>query len=282
LNNQGHAGGMATNQSSDIRIILCTIAYRDRLLDYVLDVAEDLGFAGVEIWGREPHISEQFDENRVKAVQRMIHERGLLVPVLGSYLRFGCTKTRMEGTVELEDTLHTAHCLGTEIVRVWASDVPSAQATEAVWEATIDQCQQACDQASKLGITFAVEMHSGTLADSGAAARRLTESVKRDNLRLNYHVVPDTELQTPLEQLQSVLPYVVHMHAQNYARLTCADDDRRMPLGDGAIDYQPLVRQLRESGYTGCIGVEFSWVEGEGKHEALGADLSYLKSLINE
>ncbi len=273
---------MAASQDSDIRIILCTIAYRDRLLDHVLDVAEDLGFDGVEIWGREPHISEQFDENRVKAVQRMIHERDLVVPVLGSYLRFGCTKMRTEGTVELEDTLHTAHCLGTEIVRVWASDVPSAQASEAVWDATIRQCQQACDQASKLGIILAVEMHGGTLADSGASARRLAESAKRDNFRLNYHIVPDAELQTPLEQLQSVMPYVVHMHAQNYAHLTGADEARRVPLGDGAVDYQPLVRQLRKSGYTGCIAVEFSWMEGEGKREALAADLSYLKSLVNE
>ncbi len=274
---------MATNQSSDIKIILCTIAYRDRLLDYVLDVAEDLGFDGVEIWGREPHISEQFDENRVKAVRRMISERGLLVPVLGSYLRFGSTKTRMERTVELEDTLHTAHCLGTQIVRVWASDVPSARASEAVWEATVRECQDACEQANKLGITLAVEMHSGTLADSAASARRLAESVKHDNLRLNYQVVPeDTEPQTPLEQLQSVLPYVVHMHAQNYAQLTSAKEVRRVPLADGAIDYRPIVRQLRESGYTGCIGVEFSWVEGEGKHEALAADLMYLRSLVNE
>ncbi len=274
--------GMATSHSSDIRIILCTIAYRDRLLDHVLDVAEDLGFDGVEIWGREPHISEQFDENRVKAVQRMIHERDLVVPVLSSYLRFGCTKARYEDNVQLEDTLHTAHCLGTQIVRVWASDVPSAQATEAVWETTTRECQQACDQASKLGIALAVEMHGGTLADSGAAARRLAESVKRDNFRLNYHIVPDTELQTPLEQLQSVMPYVVHMHAQNYARLTGEDEGRRVPLGDGAIDYQPLVRQLRKSGYTGCIAVEFSWVEGEAKREALAADLLYLKRLVNE
>ncbi len=274
--------GMAASQNSDIRIILCTIAYRDRLLDHVLDVAADLGFDGVEIWGREPHISEQFDENRVKAVQRMIHERDLVVPVLGSYLRFGCTKTRAEGTVELEDTLHTAHCLGTAIVRVWASDVPSVQATEAVWEATIHECQQACDQASKLGITLAVEMHSNTLADSAATARQLAELVKRDNFRLNYHVVPDTELQTPLEQLQSVMPYVVHMHAQNYACLTGADEVRRVPLEDGQVDYQPLVKQLRESGYTGCIAVEFSWTEGEGKREALAADLLYLRSLLNE
>ncbi len=273
---------MAASQGSDIRIILCTIAYRDRLLDHVLDVAEDLGFDGVEIWGREPHISEQFDENRVKAVQRMIHQRGLMVPILGSYLRFGCTKPRYEDNVEVDDTLHTAHCLGTELVRVWASDVPSEQASKAVWETTTRECQQACDQASKLGITLAMEMHSGTLADSATAARRLAESVKRDNLRLNYQIVPDIELQTPLEQLQLVMPYVVHMHAQNYAHLTSVKEARRVPLADGAIDYQPLVKQLRESGYTGCIAVEFSWVEGEGKREALAADLMYLKSLVNE
>ncbi len=273
---------MTTSQGNDIRIILCTIAYRDRLLDHVLDVAEDLGFDGVEIWGREPHISEQFDENRVKAVQRMIHQRDLMAPVLGSYLRLGRTKLRYEDNVELEDTLHTAHCLGTEIVRVWASDVPSAQASKAVWEATSRECQQACDQANKLGITLAVEMHTGTLADSAASARRLAESVKRDNLRLNYQTMPDIELQTPLEQLRAVMPYVVHVHAQNYACLTGAAEGRRASLADGTIDYQPLVRQLRESGYTGCIAIEFSWVEDERKREALAVDLMYLRSLVNE
>jgi len=273
---------MASGQRSDIRIILCTIAYRDRLLDHVLDVAADLGFDGVEIWGREPHISEQFDESRIQAVQRMLQQRNLIAPVLGSYLQFGCTNPRVEGNIELEDALHTARCLGTPLIRVWASDIGSGDATEAIWETTAMELQQACDQAQKLGIVFAAEMHTDTLTDTGPSAKHLVELVDRDNFRINYQAASNTEPQTPLERLQTVMPYVVHMHAQNYASLSSEGQPRRVPLSDGAIDYRPLVKHLRDASYHGCIAVEFAWMEGEGKREALAADLSYLKSLVNK
>ncbi len=273
---------MASGQPNDIRIILCTIAYRDRLLEHVLDVAVELDFDGVEIWGREPHISEQFDENRIQAVHRMLQQRDLVVPVLGSYLRFGSTNPRTEDNIELEDTLYIARCLGTPLLRVWASDISSENATQAVWETTVGELQQACDQAQKLGIVFAVEMQHGTLADTGPAAKHLVELIGRENFRINFQVASNTEPQTPLERLQTVLPYVVHMHAQNYASLPSEGQPRRVPLSDGAIDYTPLINQLHEANYNGCIALEFSWMEGEGKREALAADLSYLRRLVNK
>ncbi len=271
---------MASGQDSDIKVILCTIAYRDRLLDYVLDVAADLGFDGVEVWGREPHISEQFDENRVQAVRRMTKERGLATPVLGSYLCFGATNERLEGKIELHDTLHTARCLGTPLVRVWASDVGSAQASDAVWKTTIQAIRAACEQAAKLGITLTAEMHEGTLTDTAPTAKRLVEDVDSEYFRLNYHVSTHDEPDTPLEQLQMILPYVVHMHAQNYTSLQSEDGIEHAALNGGAIDYAPLVGELKAAGYNGCIAVEFSWAEGDSKREALAADLAYLRSLI--
>ena len=273
---------MTEGRKRNIPVILCTIAYRDRLLDYVLEVAADLGFAGVEIWGREPHISEQFDENRVEAVRRMLDQRGLAVPVLGSYLRFGVTNHRTEGHIELEDTLHTARCLGTPIVRVWASDVPSAEATEAVWQATVNEIREACVQAGKLGITFAAEMHAGTLADTALQAKRLAEEVSRDNFRLNYQVADNPEPYTPLERLQIVLPYVVHMHTQNFAPGHSNSSASRAALAAGEIDYAPLIKRLKAARYRGCVAVEFAWGEGEAKRDSLAADLAYLRTLIDE
>ena len=271
---------MASGQSSDIKVILCTIAYRDRLLDYVLDVAAALGGAGVEGGGRAPHISEQCDETRGHAVRRMTEQRGLTTPVLGSYLRFGTTNERIEDKIELPDALHTARCLGTPLVRVWASDVGSAKAKETVWKATIQDIQEACEQAAKLGITFVAEMHGGTLTDTAPTAQRLAEEVDCDNFRLNYQVATHTEKETPLERMQMVLPYIAHMHAQNYRTMTSEGEIERVALSGGAIDYAPLVRQLKKIGYNGCIAVEFSWAEGDEKRGALAADLAYLQSLI--
>ena len=274
---------MADNQSKHLKLALCTIAFREKLLDYALSVASELGVHGVEIWGREPHISEKFDENRVRTARKMVESRGLTIPVFGSYLGFGLMHPRIDETIELEAALHTARCLNAPILRVWASDVSSVAATAPVWARTVREIREACDQAAKLGITLAAEMHNNTLAETGRSARQLVETVARDNFRLNFqanaHAAAD---ETAMERLQYVLPYVVCVHVQNYVQLADAGDDalQRAPLSSGVVDYETLIRRLLESGYNGYVAVEFAHTEGEGKRQALLDDVSYLQSLV--
>ena len=273
---------MTTSKSSNSKVALCTIAYREKLLEYVLDVASELGFDGVEIWGREPHISEKFDENRVRTARKMVESRGLRIPVFGSYLYFGITRPRNDETIELDATLHTARCLGAPIVRGWASDLGSAEADEAVWTRTVREIQLACDQAGKLGITLAAEMHAHTFGDTGATARQLVDAVGCENFRLNFQVTYYAETETPEQRLETVLPYVVHIHAQNYERLLNPNDDcamERVALSKGAVDYGSLLRPLFNSGYDGHIAVEFAHVEGDSKKQAILEDLNYLQTL---
>ncbi len=274
---------MSAKRTGNIKLALCTIAFREKLLDYALSVADELGVAGVEIWGREPHISEKFDENRVRTARRMVARRGLDIPVFGSYLRFASAYPHTDDTVELGPTLHIARCLRAPIVRIWASDVGSAEATEAIWTTAIRQIRQACDQAAKLSIILAAEMHDVTLTDTGAAARRLVEEVDRPNFRLNFQISAYINTETPEQRLAAVLPYVVHVHAQNYQRLLTGDDDHdliRAPLEHGVIDYAPLVGQLVEAGYDGYIAVEFAPTESRDKSDALRGDIEYLQSLL--
>ena len=275
-------GFVSAKRTGNIKLALCTIAFREKLLDYVLSVADELGVAGVEIWGREPHISEKFDENRVRTARRMVARRGLNIPVFGSYLRFASAYPHADDTVELGPTLHTARCLRAPIVRVWASDVGSAEATEAIWTTAICQIRQACEQAAKLSIILAAEMHDVTLTDTGAAARRLVEEVNRPNFRLNFQISTYINTETPEQRLAAVLPYVVHVHAQNYQRLLTSDGDGliRASLEQGVIDYASLVRQLVKAGYDGYIAVEFAPLEGRDKSDALRCDIEYLQSLL--
>ncbi len=275
------ARDVTAGQHSNVKLALCTIAFREKLLEYALDVASELGVDGVEIWGREPHISEKFDENRVRATRKKVASRGLHIPVLGSYSQFGITHPRLDEAVEIETTLHTARCLGAPLVRVWASDVPSSEASAALWARTVREIQQACEQAAKLGITLAAEMHDHTLADTGPSARQLVEAVGHENFRLNFQVAAYPHSDAPEERLEAVLPYVVHMHAQNYARLLKGEDDplQRAPLDNGVIDYENLVGQLMQSGYNGYIALEFAYAEGKDKEPALRDDLTYLKTL---
>ncbi len=264
-----------------IKIALCTIAFREKLLEVALDAAAELGFDGVEIWGREPHISEIFDENRVRATAKMAHSRNLELPVFGSYFQAGVTKPQDDDYIRLADALHIARCLRTPIMRIWASDVPSARAGQDVWDRTVRETQHACDRAADLNITLAAEMHDNTLCDTGASARRLVELVDRDNFRLNFQLAALDYGESALERLKQVLPYIVHMHAQNYQRVRSRGNEvRRVPLADGVWDYRTVVEKLREANYAGYIAVEFSSADGDGKLPSLARDLQFLRSLV--
>lgn len=263
-----------------MRICLCTISYREKLLDVALDAAQAIGFGAVELWGREPHVSESYDESRVRGVRQMAEERGLSLPVFGSYLVFGRTQNR-DDSVTLADALHTAHGLRTPIMRVWASDVGSHAATENVWQAAVAEIQEACDRAAKMGVLLAAEMHDDTLADTGPSARRLVEEVDRANFRLNFQV-GNLGVEDPLDRLLAVLPHVVHVHCQNFRVDGTANPGKetRANLSDGMVDYVPLVRRLGEAGYPGYLAVEFAADEGEGKEDSLRRDLLFLRSLV--
>ncbi len=184
-----------------MQVCLCTISYREKLLDVALAAAARVGFTAVELWGREPHISEEYDESRLRGIRAQAAELGLSLPVFGSYLYFGKTVHR-EDTIALVDTLHNAHGLRTPIVRVWASDVASARATDEIWDRTITEAREACDRAAKMNVIFAAEMHDDTLADTGATARRLVEAVERDNFRLNYQPASRPDVTAPVVEFQ--------------------------------------------------------------------------------
>lgn len=263
-----------------IRVIMCTLAWREKLLDYALSAAQKAGFDGVEIWGREPHVPERFDENRLRATRRQLETTHLTPMVLGSYLRLGPTRNDANA-VQLADTLHVARWLKTNLVRVWISDVPSRNASAEVWQNAVAQTHLACDRAAKLGITLVAEMHAGTLADTAPSALRLVTEVDRPNFRLNFQIAQTADGQTPEERLEMVLPWVAHVHAQNYERLVQHESDpvRRVPLSVGVASYPRLVGILRDAGYEGCIAVEFAHDETGDKLGALREDLAFLRSL---
>lgn len=262
-----------------MQLCLCTISYREKLLESALEAAQQGGFSAIELWGREPHISEEYDESRVRGVRRMVEERGLNLAVFGSYLRLGATQNR-DDNVGLASTLHTAHGLRVPLVRVWASDVGSAQASESVWERTVEEAREACDRAAKMNALFAAEMHDDTLADTGASARELVERVGRANFRLNFQV-GNFDHEDQLSRLQLVLPFVVHVHCQNFRPGGAGSGGKyiRCQLADGMVDYAPLVATLRGQGYAGCLAVEFAADDGDRKIISLRKDAQYLASL---
>ncbi len=110
------------------QVALCTSALSEKLLEDALIAASRLGFTGVEVRGREPHVGEVYDHNRSRQCKGLCEERRLEIAAFGSYLRFGATR-RAEDGVDLLETLQAAGRDGLDdpLTRLAADEVVRSQ-----------------------------------------------------------------------------------------------------------------------------------------------------------
>ena len=256
------------------KVALCTIAFSEEPLEEVLDLACAVGFPAVELWGKEPHMGEEFDGKRAREVSRMLAERGLALSVFGSYLELG-----VEGQMEKAGpVLETAAALGAPIVRVWAGNTASAEAGEKDWSACLRDCERACRAAEPFGLVLAVEMHNGSLADMASAALRVVEEVGAPGLKLNFQVSYPPDEEDPYERVRKVAPWVVNVHTQNFIR----DDEGAWKwclMEEGCVDYRKIFPVLEEAGFDGYFEVEFVKEPAGSKRQFLEKDCAFLRSL---
>ena len=104
-----------------MKLGLCTIAFQEKPLEEVIDIAADHGFDGIEIWGKPPHLPADYDENYVKNVRDMAHRKGLAISAFGSYVDPLMTLHQKH----FEEAFKIAHELGTDLVRIWSGGGPS-------------------------------------------------------------------------------------------------------------------------------------------------------------
>lgn len=253
---------------------MCTIAFRDWDLEAALDLAQKAGFDGVEIWGKEPHMSDAFDKARVERTKAMLDERGLLPIVFGSYL--GDLQAGWEGELErANDALRIARELGTDLVRVWAGAEASGAMSGAQRKECVAFLRAFAKRAEEEGITLAIERHANTLSDTLPSLMRLIEEVGSGSLRVNYQMM-SLRNEDILEEIRQLGSLIVNVHAHNFADY---EERKRRLLSEGVIDHRRMVEALREVGFEGAIEVEFAG--GEDREQAMIEDAAFLKSAVS-
>ena len=254
----------------EMQTALCTIAFRDRPVEAVLDLARDAGFDGVEPWGKPPHIREPYDPDQVARLAEAVRTRGMVVSQHGSY----ANPLSDDFEREIAESLQAAQTLGTDKIRVWAGRSGSAEAPDSEWEVATSGFRRYADRASEQGVTLVLEMHNGYLSDSAEGSLRLIREVDRPNFRLNYQPNYTHEADRVLEESRKVASHVSAVHAQNYQ---APGSNKRSLVAEGFVDYGAVVKTLRDAGFDGFLEVEF--VREQDPELSLKADAAYLRSL---
>ncbi|MHC4485522.1 MAG: sugar phosphate isomerase/epimerase family protein [Planctomycetota bacterium] len=259
-------------------------------VDEFLTKAKRLGFDGVMLVAKRPHVSPlDYDAAARKALRRKIESLGLELVCLAGYTDFtaGVDKAGIPN-VEIQacyvgELAKLARDLGTDMVRIFTGYERPGIPFDKQYAMVAEGLKLAGQKAAKYGVTLAVQNHH----DIGAGHDMMYWLLKEVNLP---NVKAAFDAWTPAlqglnsEELRAAIlkmkPFIVHTTAAEYVRLprysyehnftNFLQRETLIRAVEGFIDYETFFNTLKEIGYQGYIAYEMCEVlEGGGDIENL-------------
>ena len=262
-------------------------------VDDFLAKAKQLGYDGVELMAKRPHVSPvDYDDVARQRLRARLDQLGLKLVALAAYTDFtagmdkpGIPQVEIHAAY-LGEVARLARDLGTNVVRVFTGYERPGIPYDQQYATVVAGLRLAGQQAARYGVTLAVQNHHD-IAVSPEAMYWLLNEVNHPNVKLAWDAWSPTVLGLTPEQIrQSILklkPFIVHTTAAQYisvqryrylpdlVQYTKAEaENLEVPMGPGIIDYDSFFSSLKEIGYRGYVAYEICAVtEGGGSIENL-------------
>ena len=266
-----------------MRTALFTVSFaglwgQDRLtLEASIDFAADLGYDGVEIMGKRPHLSVlDYTEDDCRRLRERVEKRGLRVAAVAAYTDFaGGTGASEVPFAEMQiahvnDLARRAATLGCDLVRVFTWYEHGGASFLTAWRTTVEALRSCCDRAAAHGVRIGVQNHHDIGVDTAAYLELLAE-VDRPNLvpmfdcwspflrgedvvaaaaalapRMPFTTVADYRLL----RRWKYLPAVVNYQACEPPAVLA------VPMGQGDFPYEGFLHALQANGFDGWVTYE--------------------------
>lgn len=276
-------------------------------VDQFLDKAKALGYEGVEIMCKRPHVSPlDYDAAARRRLRSRLDQLGLKLAILGAYTDFTAGMDK-PGTPQLEiqatylgEVARLAQDLGTNMVRIYTGYDREGIPYDQQYSAVVEGLRLSGHQAARYGVTLAVQNHDD-LAVTADGMYWLLKEIDLPNVRAAWDAwSPSAQGYSPEEIRRGVLklkPFIVHTTAAQYLTVPryhympevveyqkIPSVNLEIPMGPGMIDYDSFFAALREIDYQGYVAYEICAVtEGGGSIENLDRTarsfLDYMRKL---
>ena len=251
----------------------------------VIDRAAVLGYDGVMIAGKRPHLSPlDADPESLARIEDALARTGLRCDVIAAYTDFAGGGAAEVPYAELqvayvESLARIAARLGCGIVRVFTAYEPESSSVGALWPRVVAALRECCDRAAAHGVMIAVQNHHDLAVHTDALLELLAD-IDRPNCKLGFDAwSPALRGEDLYQAARRAAPHTILTTNADYVRLPrfsyrpavvnyqSAGPDlvRAVPFGEGFIDYPAFFRGLREGGFDGVAAYEMcSPVRGGG------------------
>ncbi len=252
--------------------------------------AADLGFRGVVLGGKRPHLCPlDYDADARKRLRDLIAERGLERVYVAGYNNFTADIEHADiPTVEIQVAYVTALAqltadIGGQLVRVFTGYEQPGTDYLPQWDRVVAGVKECARRAADLGVVLGVQNHHD-LAVDWRSQRDLIQAVDEPNCKALFDAwAPALQGVDLIEAARNMAPLMAHTTVADYQlrpRFRYQADVinyhaqrpyvQAVPMGEGFIDYRGFLGALAEHGYTGTVSYEScSPILGGGSEENL-------------
>jgi sugar phosphate isomerase/epimerase len=275
-------------------------------LEKVAEKAAKLGFDGLLVMGKKPHLSPlQVGEAELVSIKKTLHRWGLQAIGVAAYNDFFMAAPAEVPVEEFQLAYIEACCrasasLGGSLVRIFTG-YNHGRAGEAgfsaKWNRLVDLLRHCGDMAARHGIVLAVQNHHDFAVESALMDLLLAE-VGHPNVRAGYDAwSPYLRGEDLNAGARLLAPRTALSIAANYRRFPqyhyepelvnykreATDLVKATFMGRGEIDYQPFFNGLADGAYSGWTVYETCspLIEGSSEEvlDAAGTDfIDYMKA----
>lgn len=245
-------------------------------LDDFLDRAAELGFPGVMLMAKRPHLSVlDYDSDACALLRDRMEANGLRCHVLAGYNNFsadlehGDIPHREIQIQYVSDLARMARDLGASVVRIFTSYEHPSIAYAHLFQLNVEAIRECARRAAQHEVVIGVQNHH----DLGCDHRSLVDLIRAVN---EPNCKPIFDAWSPalhgsdyVASARELAPTICHTTAADYQlrpRFKYQPDlinyaaetpwVQAVPMGEGFIDYQGFFSALREGGYDGAVGYE--------------------------
>jgi sugar phosphate isomerase/epimerase len=264
-------------------------------VDQFLLKAKELGFEGVMLMAKKPHLSPLDYEKDARAkLRKRIADLGLTLVGLAGYSDFtagidkpGIPHTEIQAAY-IGQVAELASDLGTKMVRIFTGYERPGVPYDKQYALVVEGITMAAKEAARYGVTLVVQNHHD-IAIHHDAMYWLLKEINLPNVMAGWDAwSPTLEGLSKEEIRQSVFkmkPFILNTIAADYVtqprfhyenQLTnyVADKPvmRATAMGEGIVDYDSFIGALKDIGYQGYLVYEMCEVlEGGGSIANLDA-----------
>lgn len=233
---------------------MCSAMTKERSLENVLELAHSMNLDGVEIW--VGHIEQYLQAGHsLQDLAQMLESLKLSCVGISPYLDFVDESKEAETQAMVDTCLAYCVALRCRMIRVFLGYKSSADVTEKEWEHCAQALKVAARKAEAAGVVLAIETHNDQPSDYAAAILSLLDWVASPAVQVLFDGV--NMISTGQQMMEVYVPlkeHVVHVHMKNKDLAK----DCFKPVGEGDLDFVPVLRALKDDGYDAYISFEYS------------------------